>query len=203
MNKIINKFLLAGDKFMSKMHLRQAGFTYSTCGRHTKNKERIQKSKETGASRHIYQNKLDKACFQHDMAYGDFKDLLRRTASDKVLHNKAFNIVKNPEYGGYQRRLASVVYKFFVQNTAGGVAKNEIMQNKELAEELPRPIIRKCAKRKANSSFIDNISGANLADMQLLSNFNKGTRFLLCVIDIYIKYAWVIPLKDKKIYYNY
>ena len=75
---------------MSEMHLGQPGFTYSVCGPITKNKERIQKFSETGDSRYIYQNKLDKACFQHDMAYGDFKDLTRRTASDKILHDKAF-----------------------------------------------------------------------------------------------------------------
>ena len=69
-----NNVLLAGDKFMPKMHLRQTGFTYSACGSFTKNKERIQKFKETGDSRYIYQNELDKACFQHDMANGDFKE---------------------------------------------------------------------------------------------------------------------------------
>ena len=101
---------------MSQMHLRQPGFTYSTCGPFTKNKERIQKFKETGDSRYIYQNELDKACFQHDMAYGDFKDLTRRTASDKILRDKAFNIAKNPKYDGYQRGFASIVYKFLIKN---------------------------------------------------------------------------------------
>ena len=72
MNEIVNKFLLAGVKFMSETHLRQPGFTYSTCRPFTKNKERIQKFKDTS---YIYKNELDKACFQHDMAYGDFKDL--------------------------------------------------------------------------------------------------------------------------------
>ena len=78
-----------------------------------KNKERIQKFKETGDSRYIYQNELDKACFQHDMAYGDFKDLTRRTASDKILRDKAFNIAKNPKYDGYPRGLPSLVDNFF------------------------------------------------------------------------------------------
>ena len=113
MNKIINKFLLAGDKFMSEMHLRHPGFTHSACGPFTKNKERIIKFKETGDSRYIYQNELDKACFQHDMAYGDFKDLKRRKAADKVLRDKTFNIAKDPKYDGYQRGLASMVYKFY------------------------------------------------------------------------------------------
>ena len=84
MNEILNTFLLAGDKFIPEVYLRQLVFTYSVCGSFTKNKERIQKFKETGDSRYIYQNELDKACFQHDMAYGDFKDLTRRTASDNI-----------------------------------------------------------------------------------------------------------------------
>ena len=117
MNEIVNKFLLAGDKFMPEMHLRQPGFTCSACGPFTKNKERIKKFKETGDSRYIYQNKLDKTCFHHyDMAYGDFKDLNRKTVADNVLPDKAFNIAKNPKYDGYQCGLASMVYKFFDKN---------------------------------------------------------------------------------------
>ena len=95
MNKTVNKFLLAGDKCMSEMHLKQPGFTYSACGPFTKSKERIKKFKKTGNTSYIYKNELDKACFQQDMAYGDFKDLKRRTASDKVLRDKAFNVAKN------------------------------------------------------------------------------------------------------------
>ena len=98
---------------MPEMHLKQPGFTYGACGPFSKTKEKNLKIKETGDSRYIYQNELDKACFQHDMAYGDFKDLARRTASDKVLRDKAFNIAKNPKYDGYQRGLSSIVYKFF------------------------------------------------------------------------------------------
>ena len=103
MNDIINKFLLAGDKFMPEMHLKQpvvfnknkkqTGFTYSACGPFTKNKQRIQRFMETGDTNYIYRNELDKACFQHDMAY-NFKDLKRRTQSDKVLRDKAFAIAK-------------------------------------------------------------------------------------------------------------
>ena len=87
MNKIINKFLLAGEKFMPEIYLRQPGFTYSACGPFTKNKERIRKFKETGQLRYIYQNELDKACLQQNMAYRVFKDLNRRTAADKVLRD--------------------------------------------------------------------------------------------------------------------
>ena len=110
MNEIVNKFLLAGDKFMPEMNLKQLGFTYSACGPLTKNKERIKKFKETGNISYIYQNELDKACFQHDMACGDFKYLARRTASDRILRNKAFNIAENPKYDRNQRGLASMVY---------------------------------------------------------------------------------------------
>ena len=115
MNEIVNKFLLARDKFMPEMYLRELGFTYSASGPFTKNKERIQKFKVTGDSRYIYQNELDKACFQHDMAYGDFKDLTRRTTYHKILRDKAFNIAKNPKYGGYQRGIASMVNNFLIK----------------------------------------------------------------------------------------
>ena len=111
-NEIVNKFLLPGDKFMPEIHLKKPGFTYSACGRFTKNKERIRKFKETGDTSYIYKHELDKACLQHNMAYGNFKDLKRRTFSDKVLRDKASNIAKNPKCDGYQRGLASMVYKF-------------------------------------------------------------------------------------------
>ena len=142
MNDIINKFLLAGDKFMLEMHSSQPQFICSACGPFTKNKERTQKFKETGDSRYIYRNELDKACFQHDMAYGDFRDLPRRTAADKVLRDKAFNFAKDPKYDGYQRGLASMVYKFFDKNTPGSGIKYE-PQNEQLTEELHKTIIRK------------------------------------------------------------
>ena len=113
MNEIVSKLKLAGDKFMLEMYLRQPGFTYTACGKFTKNKERIQKLKETRDSKYVYQNEVGKAFFQHDMAYRDIKDLTRRTASDKILHDKAFIIAKNPKYDGYQRGLASKFYKYF------------------------------------------------------------------------------------------
>ena len=131
------------------------------------------------------------------MAYGDFKDLTKRTIADKVLRDKAFNIASDQKHDGYQRGLALMVYKFFDKKSQGsGLANNK--ENIQLADELHEPIIRKFKKRKVYSSFRDNIWGADLADMQLLSKFDKAFRFLLCVIDIFSKYAWVIPLKDKK-----
>ena len=158
----------------------------------------------------IYQKELDEACFKHDMAYWDFKDLTRKTASDKILLDKGLNIAKNSKYDGYQRGLASMVYQFFDKNASCGAKllasefafgrgiKNENISNKDLTEELLKAVIRKMNKRKVYSSFIDNIWGADLADMQLISKFYEGIHFLLCVIDIFSRYAWVIPLKDKK-----
>ena len=146
MNEIVNTLFLAGDKFMPEIHLKQAGFTYS--GPFTKNKEIIQKFKETGDTRYIYKNELDKACFQHDMGYGDFKDIKRRNFSDKVLRDKAFNIANTPKYDGYQRGLASMVYRFFDERSKGsGIANNEIKQNLQLAKELHKPIIRNFLKK--------------------------------------------------------
>ena len=118
MNNIINKFLLAGDKFMPEMRLRQPRFVYSACGPFTRHKERIKEFKRTGDTRYIYRNELDKVCFQHNSAYADHKDLINRTKSDKVLRDKAYNIASNPEHDGYQRSLASMVYKFFDSKVA-------------------------------------------------------------------------------------
>ena len=131
------------------------------------------------------------------MAYGDFEDLPKRTVADKVLRDKAFKIASHQKYDGYQRGLASMVYKFFDKKSQGkGLANNK--ENVPLANELHKPIIKKINENKVYSSFKDNIWGVDLADVQLLSKFNKGFRFLLCAIDIFSKYAWVIPLKDKK-----
>ena len=159
----------------------------------------MQQFRETGDTRYIYQNELDKACFQHDMAYWDFKDFPRETVWYKVLRDKVFNIAKNPKYDRYQRDLASMVYKFFDKKTFDtnkGTRSNS--KNKELTEELHKSIIRKFEKRKVYLSSIDNILGADIADMQLINKFNEEFQFLLCVIDIHSKYAWVVSLNDKK-----
>ena len=153
------------------------GFTY-VCGPFTQNKERIQKlKKKTEDSRYIYQNELDKAWFQHDLTYGDFEDLNRRTTADKVLRDKAFSIAKNPKYDGCQQGLASMVYKFFNKITSGGKVKTENISNKELAEELHKTIIKEIKKIKVQSPFKDNVWGADVADMQLISKFKKGFIF--------------------------
>ena len=111
MNEIVNKFLLVGNKFMPKMHLKKPGFNYSVCGPFTRNKERIEKFMQTG-------NEIDKVCFQHDMAYRKSKDLTKRTQLDKVLRDKAFKITSDPKYDGYQRVLVSC---FLIKSLAGVV----------------------------------------------------------------------------------
>ena len=119
------------------------------------------------------------------MAYGKSKHLVKRT----------FKIVNDLKYDGYQRGLASIVYKFFDKKSSANGIANE--PNYQLANELHKPIIRKFKKRIAYSSFRDDIWGVDLADMQSLSKYNKGNKYLLCVIDLFRKYAWFIPLKDK------
>ena len=187
--RIINKFLLVGHNFMPEMHLRQPQFVYSACGPFTRHKERIKEFKRTGDTRYIYRNELDKTCFQHDSAYADHKDLINRTKADKVLRDKAYNIASNPKYDGYQRGLASMVYKFFDKKSTGSGIKKDTAKPSSLersslilADELHKPIIKKFAKRKVYSQFKDNIWGVDLADMQSLSRKNKGIKYLLCVI---------------------
>ena len=126
MNEVVKKFLLVGDKFMPEIYLRQPGTIYSACGPFTRNKERIEKFMQTGNTDLIYKNEFDKACFQHEMAYGKSKDLAKRTQSDKNLRDKAFKIAYDPKYDGYQRGLDSMVYKFFdKKSSASSVAATE------------------------------------------------------------------------------
>ena len=113
MNEIINKFLLVGDKFIPEMHLRQPRFVYSACGPFTRHKERIKEFERTGNISLLYKNELGKACFKHDAAYAKYKDVETRLIADDKLQNSAYDIAINPEYDGYQRCLASMVYKFF------------------------------------------------------------------------------------------
>ena len=157
---------------MPEMHLRQPQFVYSGCGPFTRHKERIKKFKQTGDTRYIYRNELDKACFRHDSAYADHKDLINRTKLDNVLRGKAYNIVSNPEYNGYQRGLASMVYTFFDTKSMGsGIARDS---SSILADELHKPVIKKFNKRKVYSKFKDNIWGVDVADMQSLSTKIKA-----------------------------
>ena len=159
------------------------------------------------------------------MAYAYFNNLPRITGSHKVLFDTAFNVAKTSKYDDYQGGLVSMVYKFFEKKSAARAnkfagdtvkracskmldtqdksgIKNNIMSSQQLAKELHKPIIRKIEKWKAHSFFIDNIWGADLANVQLINKFNKEIRFLLCVIDIFSKYAWIFLLKNEKRYYN-
>ena len=155
MNKIVNKSLLAGNKFMPEMHLKQPGFTYSACGPFTRNKERIEKFMQIGNTDFIYKNELDKACFQHDMAYGKSKDLATRTQSDQVLRDKMFKTASDPKYDGYQQGLVSLVYKFFDKKSSeSGIATEP---NYQFTNELHRQIIRKFKRWKVYLSFRENI----------------------------------------------
>ena len=151
----MNRFLLAGDKFVPETHLKQPKFTYSACRIFNENRERNQNFKERRNSKYIYQHEL--TCFQHDMAQRNFKDLLRRISSDKVLHDKAFNTAKNPKNDGYEGGLASMIYNFFDKKSSGGAVKSEIMSKQELAEELHKPVIKKYENGKVSSSFTDNV----------------------------------------------
>ena len=132
---------------MPEIHLRQPQFTHSACGPITRHEERIQKFIETGDTNYIYMNELDKACFTHDAAYSDSKDLTKRTIADKNFKNRAFDIAKDPKYDGYQRGLTFMVYKFFDSKVSGSGAKL-IFENEQLANELHKPIIRKFEKRR-------------------------------------------------------
>ena len=128
---------------------------------------------QTGDTNYIYKSELDKVSFQYDMAYGDAKDLKRRTLSGKILKDKGFQIAGNLNYDGYQRGLASMAYKFFDKKSKGDCIKNEVKQNQQLANELHKPVISKFKKRRMYSSFKENIWGVDLADMQLISKYNK------------------------------
>ena len=137
--RIINKFLLVGDKFMPEMHLRQPQFVYNDCGPFTRHKERIIEFRRTGDTRYIYRNELDKVCFQQDSAYADHKDLINRTEADKVLRDKRYDIASNPNYDGYHSGLVRMVYKLFDKKSTGsGISSSSI-----LADELHKPIIKK------------------------------------------------------------
>ena len=156
-NDIINKFLLVGDKFMPEMYLWDPKVKkYSACGPFNKHEERIGQFMKDGRLNHIYKNELDKACFEHDMAYNKYKDLENRTQSDIALKNKVYKIAANPKYNGYERGLVAMVYKFFNERSKK-VIKGSGIEKKQLADELHKPIIKNFKRRKVYSSFKDNI----------------------------------------------
>ena len=200
-NDIINKFLLIGDKFIFEMHLWDPKVKkHSACGPFTRHQKRIDMFMKDGRLSHILKNRLDAACFQHDSADAKYKDRASRRQSEVVLENKALKIATDPGVNGYQRGLASMVYKFFNESTKrpGINLQANSLNNEVLVEELHKPIIKNFKRTKVYSSFKDNIWGVDLTDLQLISKYNKGIRYILCVVDLFSRYAWVIPLKNKK-----
>ena len=155
MNKIVNKILLAGYKFIPKLHLRLV------CGAFAKHRERIQKFRETGDLNYIYKNELDNTCFAHDTIYSDSKDFAERTIPDKILKDRAYEIAIIPKYDGYQRGLASMVCK--------QISKVKANVNEVLAQELQKPVIIIFKRRKVYARFKRNIWAADLAEMGSLS----------------------------------
>ena len=131
------------------------------------------------------------------MAYGKYTDLTKRIQSGKVLRDKAFEISSNPKCDGYQRGFSSMVFKFFDKSSAADSGIQSI-SNQQLAIELHKLISKKFERRRVYSSFKDNIWGVDLADMQLISKYNKGIRYSLYANDLFSKYAWVVILKDKE-----
>ena len=160
MNKIINKSLLTGDRFMPDLHLKQPGFTYSARKPFTKHRERIKKLKETGNLKNLFRHELGKSCFGHVAAYSDSKDLAKRTISGTILKETAYEIARICGYDGYQRALASMVYKFFDKETG-----SDVSVNKQLPEELHKPLIQNFKRRKVYARFKDSIWAADLAEI--------------------------------------
>ena len=174
MNKIINKFLLTADKFMPELH--------------TNSQDLL-----TVLLNHLLNIVKEFKNLENDVAYSDSKNLAKRTISDKVLKDRTYEIARNFNFHGYQNALASMVYQFFDKKSGSGISVNE-----QLATQLSKPVIKKSKRRKAYARFKGNIWQADLAEMESLPSKNKNVKNLLCVIDVFITYAWVKPLNDKK-----
>ena len=145
---------------MPELHLKQLRFTYSSWRPFTKHRERIQKFRETDNLKHLYRNELDKACFAHDATYSDNKDLAKKTTSEKIFKDRGYEIARNCNYDGYQRALASMVYKLFDMKIGSGAiaaSKAGVSVNEQVAEELQKPVIKKFKRRKLYAIFKDNI----------------------------------------------
>ena len=175
---------MTGIKFTLQLHLKEAGFIYSACGPFPKQREKNQNFRETGNLTHLYKNELDKACFPHDVAYSDTKDLGKRTIPDKILKDRAYEIARNRNYHGYQRALTSMVYKSFWEKTGSGISAIE-----QLAEKLQKPVIKKFKRRKIYARFQFNIWATNLPEMETLFSKNKSVKYLLCMLYIFTKHA--------------
>ena len=155
--------------------MKQPGFSYSASGTFTKYPERTQKFRETGNLKDLYRNELGKTCFAHDASYFGKKDLAKITFSDKILKDWAYEIARNCKYNGYQRPVANMFYNIFDKKTGSGVSAN-----KQIAEELHKPVIKKFKRRKVYPRFKDNIWAADLTEMESLSSKNKNVKYVLC-----------------------
>ena len=142
-------------------------------------------------SKHLYRHELDKASFAHDAVCSDSKDLAKRTISDKILKDRNYEIDRNCKFD--HRTIASMVYKFFDKKT-----RSRVSVNAERFNELYKLVIEKFKRRKIYARFNGNIRAADLAEMESLSFKNKNVKYLLCVVDVFTKYAWVKRLKNKK-----
>ena len=189
MNKIINKVLLAGDKFFEELYLRQPSYTCSACGTITKHRKRIQNFKVAGDLKPIYKSELD-TFFTDDEAYRN--DLTKRTTSHKILKGKAYEVAINPKYDANQRGLASMMYKIVDKKIRLRASVNE-----ELAQELYKLMIQILERRKIYSRFKYISWAADLAEMGSLFSLNRGVNNLLVIIDVFIKHTWGKPLEDK------
>ena len=189
---------MAGDK----LHWIQVGlFTYSACCEFNKHRERIQKLLRRVYLNHIYKNRLDKTCFAPDAAYSDKNDSGNRTVSDKVLRDRAYEIATNSICDGYERGLASMAYKFLTRRQGLGAittSKAKARVNEKPAQILYTPVIKKFKRRKDYAKSKDNVWAADLVEMGSQSSFYHGVKYLLCVIDVFTKHAWVKPWKIKK-----
>ena len=174
---------------MPELHLKQPEFTYSACEPSIKHHERILKFRETLYLKHLYRNgnELDKKFFAHDPAYYDGEDLAKKTTSDNILIERAYEVAGNHNFDEYQKELASMsISKFLGKKKGLGISVNE-----QLAKDLHKPIITKFKRIKVYARFKGNIWAAELAAMESLSTKNHSVKHLLCVIDVSTKCAWV------------
>ena len=189
-DSIINKFV---NNLPIELHLRDPVVgTYSACGPGTKHKDRIEKYIQTGDTSHIYKNDLDKHCFYHDSVYDKYKDVPTRQVADKKLMDGAFQIASDESKNGYERMLASMIYKFFDKKIQMGQGVKE----DTLADELHKPIRHNFKRRRVNVFKPNDILAVDLVDM--VNNRDEGYRYILTAQDVFTKYSFAIPLKTKK-----
>ena len=189
-DSIINKFV---NNLPIELHLFDPVVgKYSACGPGTKHKDRIEKYIQTGDTSHIYKNELDKYCFYHDSAYDKYKDVPNRQVADKKLMDGAFKIASDESKSGYERALASMIYKFFDKKIQMGQGVKEEI----LADELHKQIRHNFTRRRVNVHKPNDILACDLVDM--VDNKDEGYRYILTAQDIFTKFSFAIPLKTRK-----